>query len=284
MKYTKLLSLLFVVALFATFTSKPAYAVACSAQAGSTVTVSSSCTFSGTKDGVDAGSGNTNTGIISITSGATLTVGAGQTIAYGSITKGAGGGSIIKTGGGVLLKGGIWYTDADTDGYAASTTPVIQTTAPASGRHRNAMTNVATADCNDADAAKYQNLTGYGGPSGGSDSDGDGYYNGSLQSNICSGASLPAGYSSSQDCYDSNASAKPGQTLIFNVTRGDGSWDYDCDGATTKILSKNGNIGCTDAGSGFCGPDAFIDANYACASTPTVTGGSCQFRGTVCCR
>ena len=32
------------------------------------------------------------------------------------------------------------------------------------------------------------------------------------------------------DCYDSNANARPGQTAWFTVHRGDGSFDYNCDG------------------------------------------------------
>ena len=32
------------------------------------------------------------------------------------------------------------------------------------------------------------------------------------------------------DCYDGNASAKPGQTGWFTVHRGDNSFDYDCSG------------------------------------------------------
>lgn len=32
------------------------------------------------------------------------------------------------------------------------------------------------------------------------------------------------------DCYDSNANARPGQTSYFATNRGDGSFDYDCDG------------------------------------------------------
>ncbi|MFA5886362.1 MAG: hypothetical protein WC863_01125 [Patescibacteria group bacterium] len=36
---------------------------------------------------------------------------------------------------------------------------------------------------------------------------------------------------STTDCYDSNANAKPGQTAYFLTQRGDGSFDYDCNGA-----------------------------------------------------
>jgi hypothetical protein len=38
--------------------------------------------------------------------------------------------------------------------------------------------------------------------------------------------------SGTNDCYDSNANAKPGQTSYFTSHRGDGSFDYDCNGST----------------------------------------------------
>lgn len=41
-------------------------------------------------------------------------------------------------------------------------------------------------------------------------------------------------YPASKDCYDDNFSAHPGQTSWFRVHRGDGSWDYDCDGQESK--------------------------------------------------
>jgi len=40
--------------------------------------------------------------------------------------------------------------------------------------------------------------------------------------------------SSTNDCYDSNANSKPGQTTYFTTNRGDGSFDYDCS-QTTEI-------------------------------------------------
>jgi hypothetical protein len=36
------------------------------------------------------------------------------------------------------------------------------------------------------------------------------------------------------DCYDSNASARPGQTAWFEVHRGDGIFDYDCNSIGEK--------------------------------------------------
>jgi hypothetical protein len=80
-------------------------------------------------------------------------------------------------------------------------------------------------DCNDSNASLYQYLNGY------RDNDGDGYGAGTLYS-VCSGSSLPSGYvSNNTDCYDSNADAHPGQTYFFVVNRGDGSFDYNCNGS-----------------------------------------------------
>lgn len=36
------------------------------------------------------------------------------------------------------------------------------------------------------------------------------------------------------DCYDQNANARPGQLSYFTVSRGDGSFDYDCSGTTSS--------------------------------------------------
>ena len=45
----------------------------------------------------------------------------------------------------------------------------------------------------------------------------------------------PPGYvANSLDCYDSNPEAHPGQTRYFAQHRGDGSFDYDCDGQQTR--------------------------------------------------
>lgn len=45
----------------------------------------------------------------------------------------------------------------------------------------------------------------------------------------------PPGYvANSLDCYDSNPEAHPGQTRYFAQHRGDGSFDYDCDGKQTR--------------------------------------------------
>ncbi len=63
-----------------------------------------------------------------------------------------------------------------------------------------------------------------------------------------SSSSCASGYTSNNigtDCYDSNSQANPGQSQYFTSNRGDGSYDYNCDGSATKA---NANI-CTGTGS-----------------------------------
>lgn len=117
-------------------------------------TVSTSCTFANTVDGVDHGSGTTNDAVLTIGTGATLTVNNGQTIGYGSMVK-QGTGSVVRTSGGTLKKMPIWMTDADSDNYPASTTEAIQATQPANGRRRNVMTTITSTDCDDTNVNAY---------------------------------------------------------------------------------------------------------------------------------
>jgi hypothetical protein len=51
----------------------------------------------------------------------------------------------------------------------------------------------------------------------------------------------PAGYvTSSDDCYDGNKQANPNQAGWFTVDRGDGSYDYDCDGSGARRYPEVG--------------------------------------------
>ncbi len=63
------------------------------------------------------------------------------------------------------------------------------------------------------------------------DSDGDTFGDPANSQTACS---APSGFvTNSDDCFDSNADAKPGQTMFFGTDRGDGSFDYDCSGGAT---------------------------------------------------
>jgi len=54
------------------------------------------------------------------------------------------------------------------------------------------------------------------------------------------------------DCYDFNVDAKPGQTGWFTVQRGDGSFDYDCNGLDEKQYTGNMTWACPDIDSNLC--------------------------------
>ena len=164
-----------------------------------------------------------------------------------------------------------------------------------------------TSDCNDTSSVVSVTRTQY------LDNDGDTYTNGS--SSFCASSStwgnsacntagtnysknsasscILINASAQTDCYDSNASAKPGQTSYFTQARGDGSFDYDCDGGTeTKEFPNAGTWGnscgiscavdCTQATSngqpGWSGtvPACGADGNFmdnACFNA----GGTCGF-------
>lgn len=138
------------------------YAVNCSSvPISGNYTVSSSCEFANTVDGVDTGTGGSNTASITVNSGVTLTISAGQTVAFGSLTPT---GSIVITktgGGGTLRKIPLWMTDADADNYPSSTTQVAQSTTPTNGRRRNLMTSISTTDCYDSSANAKPTQTSY---------------------------------------------------------------------------------------------------------------------------
>ncbi len=105
-------------------------------------------------------------------------------------------------------------------------------------------------------------VTGY------QDSDGDGYGVGAAQT-FCD--SLPAGYvSNNQDCYDSNANAKPGQTSYFTTNRGDGSFDYNCNG----LEDKDPTINCLTNGPSSCATGTGVHAGYQGSVPPCGSSGT----------
>ena len=77
------------------------------------------------------------------------------------------------------------------------------------------------------------------------DADDDIY--GSTDSRCLCGPNTSAGYdvTNNADCYDRNPDARPGQTEYFYDDRGDGSWDYNCDGIDTKIDNRTELFSCT---------------------------------------
>lgn len=109
--------------------------------------VNTACAFAGTINGVDTGTSSTNTAVLTIATGGSLSILSGQTITVGSIS--LTGGSIIQIQGTIKIGTPLWMVDADADGYPANTTQYAQTSAPGNGRRRNTMTSITETDCND---------------------------------------------------------------------------------------------------------------------------------------
>jgi len=110
------------------------YAVCADVPVGGNYTVSSSCAFAGTVNGVDNGG-------ITVASGQTLTVNAGQIIVWSPGSSITIVGSIAINNTAQLKQSYIWYTDQDADGYPTIATPVAQTDQPSNGRRRKDLTN-----------------------------------------------------------------------------------------------------------------------------------------------
>lgn len=110
------------------------------------------------------------------------------------------------------------YADADLDTYTTGGGTSICSGAALPSGYRAAVNG---ADCNDANGAVWRNRY--------RDVDVDAYGAGAA---TCVGNEV--GYvDNNTDCYDSNASAYPGQTAYFTTNRGDGSFDYNCDGLSS---------------------------------------------------
>jgi len=74
------------------------------------------------------------------------------------------------------------------------------------------------------------------------DTDGDGYGDPSDSACLCA-ATPPHTTTDNTDCYDGNADANPAQASFFATERGDGSFDYNCDG--TETLHWMDQLSCT---------------------------------------
>ncbi len=136
-------------------------------------------------------------------------------------------------------------------------------------------------DCNDGDASINPSETevcdGYDNNCDGStdpenssgcftyyyDYDGDAYGSSSVAGKcLCS----PSGYYSSAtntDCYDYNSSANPASTSWSTSQRGDGSYDYNCDGSQSHYYTGTSSCSwyCVSWSSGWDGSEASCGAN-----------------------
>lgn len=141
---------LFLITIFF-FSYLPSYALDCTdVKAGGNLDITTSCTFSGNINGVDNGTDTQNNALLSIASSGTLTVGATQQIAMGSLSIQTGGSIVIFDGGSLNFGQSIWMVDADSDGYPSSTTQIISSIAPLNARRRNVMATTAISDTNDS--------------------------------------------------------------------------------------------------------------------------------------
>ncbi len=96
--------------------------------------------------------------------------------------------------------------------------------------------DAARADCDDGSQAVFSTATNLR-----TDADGDGFTVGADQT-VCAGATIASTlvqtHPSQDDCFDSNAFARPNQTGFFTSSRGDGSFDYNCDGSIQRSPSS----------------------------------------------
>ncbi len=78
-------------------------------------------------------------------------------------------------------------------------------------------------------------------PGQGTDEDGDGYFRqGTFYfATIINSSGMETTQYNGNDCYDSNIRAYPGEPFYYNIQRGDGSFDYNCDGQITYEIQQS---------------------------------------------
>jgi len=116
----------------------------CNPSPGGDVTITTACSFPDTANhinGVDSGTGTTNTAATTIGNGGTLTVLNGQTLAMGKFLTVGTGKIIMIDGGKLLTKTPLWMVDSNVDGRPDNTAQYAQIIAPTNGRRRNVLTS-----------------------------------------------------------------------------------------------------------------------------------------------
>ena len=145
-----------------------------------------------------------------------------------------------------------WYADGDLDLYGNPTVFVQSCSTPTGYVGNNLDCNDSTNSANPAATEicdgidnDCDNTPDEPNASGCStyylDSDGDSYGSSTAQCLCSSSGNYDVG--NDNDCYDLNGDARPGQTAWYTTNRGDGSFDYNCDGAQSKRY--NGSGGCS---------------------------------------
>jgi hypothetical protein len=151
--------------------------------------------------------------------------------------------------GGGLIGCTEYWVDSDNDGYGQGLPACLCLP-------DEAYDALQGGDCNDDDNSSYpgaqetcaagdENCNGQVNEAGAlgctvfhRDEDQDGF--GVAQNQCLCTPTFPYVAAEDGDCYDESNLAFPGQTAWFTVQRGDGSFDYDCDGASTR---KDLNLG-----------------------------------------
>jgi len=137
--------------------------------------------------------------------------------------------------------------DDDYDGYCEAPPCENVSTTQSDCDDTNPLVNpVATEICSDGIDNDCDGLTNEQNASGCTafytDSDGDGYGTGASQC-WCDSGSYPYTATNSTDCYDTNANVNPGTSAYYGYNRGDGSYDYNCNGAEEQQYSGS-SAGC----------------------------------------
>ena len=131
-----------------------AFAVDCAPPVSGNYNITGSCAFPNTVDGVDSGTGASNSAVMYINPNVTLTVNAGQTIAFGLIDLR---GTIALNSTAQLVKKPLWMKDCNANGTPATTTQTYSSTSPgASYRRRNLLSTITSTDNSDAVDATYK--------------------------------------------------------------------------------------------------------------------------------
>lgn len=286
------LTLLFALLIFFN-TTKSTFAITCSARPTSgNATIDIACAFPNSIDGLDAGTGTTNTAVLTLTTGGTLTVTANQTLAVGSIS--LAGGSIVTIGSGAQIKPNtpLYMTDSDADGYPDSISTQYITSA--TGRVRRSTIVAFTADCNDNMYSTSNVCCAANGSACGSDgaccssvcatnADSDGYFSQAAgHTGTCKVSALPY-----TDCNDSNASIYTNRTC-YNDADNDGyrttatatacTNGTDCTTSlTTYKRESSAPIDCDDTNaSKYIEHESCVSCNCTCTQRLTTNGcGNC---------
>jgi len=211
-----------------------------------------------------------DTSNISVANGVTLTLSASGVVAYtpgNSITK-AGTGKIAMAGG-QITKQYLFYYDADNDRASSNTTMFLSTVSTNTSGIVRGLYKLGAAgvsDCDPNNAALWQILTLY------PDNDDDGQA-GTASAQVCSGSSPPPGYflNAGGDCYDYNAEVYLGRAAAyFYSDRGDGSFDYNCDGSINKLYTGAVHAWPGVSYAGYC-----FYSSYSTSVTMTDSLGRC---------